>query len=158
GDDPQRRPEEDVEGPMGGVGPATEATGATDALPAPAERGALAEISRLLPYAREHAALFVVTLLVTVSLAVVDIPIPFALKKIIDSVLHQKQPVTLLGLDLPARSFLLAIFLCLVGIAVVKGLLLYLQRMSSETMGQRMIFALRMDLYRHLQSLSMPFF
>ena len=27
-----------------------------------------------------------------------------------------------------------------------------------ETMGQRMIYELRLDLYRHLQSLSMPFF
>jgi ABC-type multidrug transport system fused ATPase/permease subunit len=99
-----------------------------------------------------------VTLLASMALAVVDIPIPFFLKKVIDSVLHSKQPVTLVGFQLSARDFLLVIFISLAVIAVSKGLLLYLQRIVSETMGQRMIYELRMDLYRHLQSLSMPFF
>ena len=62
------------------------------------------------------------------------------------------------GFELSPHVFLLVIFASLVLIALIKGLLLYLPRMASETMGQIMIYELRMDLYRHLQSLSMPFF
>ncbi len=121
-------------------------------------RSALAEAARLLPYARPHRALFLLTLLWSVSLAVIDVPVPFFLKRVIDAVLRRHEHLALLGRDLPPRQFLFAIFLCLAVIAVAKGLLLYAQRIASETMGQRMIYALRMDLYRHLQSLSMPFF
>ncbi len=121
-------------------------------------RSALAEAARLLPYARPHRALFLLTLLWSVSLALIDVPIPFFLKRVIDAVLRRHEHLALLGRDLPPRQFLFAIFLCLAVIAVAKGLLLYAQRIASETMGQRMIYALRMDLYRHLQSLSMPFF
>ncbi len=126
--------------------------------PAAADRGALAEIARLLPYARPHRVLLVLTLLAGLALALVDIPIPFFLKRVIDAVLKHHEHLRLFGLDLPPRRFLLVIFLCLAAIAAAKGLLLYLQRVASEAIGQKMIFALRMDLYRHLQSLSMPFF
>src|SRR5467141_3753561 len=122
------------------------------------ERSALDEAARLLPYARPHRGLFLATLAVSLALAVIDVPLPFFLKKVIDAVLRRHEHLALLGRDLPPRQFLFAIFLCLAVIAVAKGLLLYAQRIASETMGQRMIYALRMDLYRHLQSLSMPFF
>ena len=49
------------------------------------ERGAWAEIRRLLPYARPHRALFAATLAVSVALSVIDVPIPFFLKKVIDA-------------------------------------------------------------------------
>jgi len=122
------------------------------------ERGALVEIRRLLPYARRHIGLFTATLVVSVALAVIDIPIPFFLKKVIDSVLVHHRTIQMFGADLSAREFLLVIFLGLVAIALVKGLLVYAQRMVSETMGQRMIYEMRLDLYRHLQSRSLPFF
>ena len=121
-------------------------------------RGALAEIARLLPYARPHRALFSVTLLVSLLVAVIDIPIPFFLKQLIDMALVRHETLRLLGREFAPRAFLAVVFAILAGIAVIKGLLLYLQRVSSETMGQRMIHALRLDLYRHLQSLSMPYF
>ena len=122
------------------------------------EWGAWAEIRRLLPYARPHRVLFAATLLLSVALAVVDVPIPFFLKKVIDAVLRHHESLNIFGLVLGPRQFLQVIFASLIGLAVVKGVLTYLQRTSSEKMGQRMIYALRLDLYRHLQSLSMPFF
>ncbi len=122
------------------------------------DRGAIAEVRRLLPYARGHAGLFTLTILASVALAVVDIPLPFFLKRVIDAVLAHHQTNRLLGWDLAPRDFLLGIFLCLVMLALGKGALLYFQRTVSETIGQRMIFDLRLDLYRHLQSLSMRFF
>ena len=122
------------------------------------EWGAWAEIRRLLPYARPHRVLFGATILLSVALSVIDVPIPFFLKKVIDAVLRHHESLRLFGLDLPPRQFLLAIFASLVGLAAIKGILTYLQRTASEKMGQRMIYDLRLDLYRHLQSLSMPFF
>jgi ATP-binding cassette, subfamily B, bacterial MsbA len=122
------------------------------------EWGAWAEIRRLLPYVRPQRALFAATLAVSIALAVVDVPIPFFLKKVIDAILRHHESLRLFGLDLPPRQFLLTIFLSLVALAVFKGLLTYVQRTFSEKIGQRMIYELRLDLYRHLQSLSMPFF
>ncbi len=122
------------------------------------DRGVLQEMARLLPYARPHRSLFFLTILVSVTLAVIDVPIPFFLKRVIDAVLRHHEHLDLFGFDLPPRRFLPAIFLCLAAIALAKGLLLYAQRIVSETMGQRMIYELRIDLYRHLQTLSMPFF
>ena len=122
------------------------------------ERGHLEELSRLLPYARRHAGLFGLTLFVSVLLAVIDVPIPFFLKHLIDAVLHNSARLTFLGLAVSAEQFLLAIFLSLLGLALVKGLLAYFQRTVSETIGQRIVFELRLDLYRHLQSLSIPYF
>src|SRR6266850_2961061 len=122
------------------------------------ERSALDEAARLLPYARPHRGLFLATLAVSLALAVIDVPLPFFLKKVIDAVLRHHEHLALFGFDLDPRQFLMAILLSLAALAVAKGILTYMQRMASETMGQRMIYALRLDLYRHLQSLSMPFF
>ena len=122
------------------------------------ERGALEEIRKLLPYAYPHRTVFFLTLLTSVALAVIDVPIPFFLKRVIDAVLRHHQSLEIIGYELPPRRFLLAIFGGLASLAVGKGVLIYLQRMASEKMGQRMIYEVRMDLYRHLQSLSMPFF
>jgi len=131
----------------------------SDAGPPPEkEWGAWAEIRRLLPYARPHLLLFGATILLSVALAVIDVPIPFFLKKVIDAVLRHHESLDIFGLVLGPPQFLLVIFASLVGLALVKGVLTYLQRVSSEKMGQRMIYELRLDLYRHLQSLSMPFF
>ncbi len=128
-------------------------------LPNPQEEwGAWDEIRRLLPYARPHRALFGATLLVSAALSVIDVPLPFFLKKVIDAVLRHHESLHIFGLDLEPRRFLLVIFASLVGLALAKGMLTYLQRTASEKMGQRMIYELRLDLYRHLQSLSMPFF
>ena len=131
---------------------------AAGASPPEKEWGAWAEIRRLLPYARPHRVLFGATLLVCVGLSVIDVPIPFFLKKVIDAVLRHDESLRIFALDLPPRQFLLVIFASLAGLAAAKGLLTYLQRTASEKMGQRMIYDLRLDLYRHLQSLSMPFF
>src|SRR5207247_3762263 len=71
---------------------------------------------------------------------------------------RRRESLQIFGLDLPPHQFLLVIFASLVGLALAKGILTYLQRTASEKIGQRMIYELRLDLYRHLQSLAMPFF
>jgi ATP-binding cassette, subfamily B, bacterial MsbA len=122
------------------------------------ERTLRAELARLLPYARRHAALFAITLAASVLLAVIDIPIPFFLKKVIDAVLKHHESARLFGQELSPRSFLFGIFVSLLTLAALKAAVVYVQRVVSETIGQRMIQELRLDLYAHLQSLSMGFF
>ena len=124
----------------------------------PLDRGAIEEIRWLLPYARRHSGLIALTVAASVGLAVIDIPLPFFLKHVIDAVLAHHRTDSLLGMQLQPREFLFAIFVCLVCMAVIKGGLLYFQRTTSETVGQRMMFELRSALYGQLQSLSMSFF
>ena len=122
------------------------------------ERTQLEELSRLLPYARRHRALLAITLGVTLLLAVIDVPVPFVLKHIIDAVLRHHRTQPLFGRLLAPEAFLTVIFATLAGLALGKGLLVYVQRTVSETIGQRIIYEMRLDLYRRLQSLSMRFF
>lgn len=122
------------------------------------ERSHLEEISRLAPYARRHVVLLGVALFVSVLLAVIDVPVPFMLKHVIDAVLKQHHLQSFLGIPLDPQQFLLGIFITLAVLALLKGALVYLQRTVGETIGQRMVFELRLDLYRHLQSLSMRWF
>jgi subfamily B ATP-binding cassette protein MsbA len=122
------------------------------------ERGHVEELTRLLPYARRHAWLLGAAVGLSTALAVVDIPIPFFLKRVIDAVLHRGAKSALLGHIGSPERFLFGIFVALVGLAVIKGVLVYFQRTVSETIGQRIIFELRLDLFRHLQSLSMRYF
>lgn len=122
------------------------------------ERSHLEELSRLAPYARRHLVLLGVALLVSVMLAVIDVPVPFMLKHVIDAVLRQSHLQSFLGIMLDPEQFLLGIFIVLGSLALLKGVLVYLQRTVGETIGQRMVYELRLDLYRHLQSLSMRWF
>ena len=122
------------------------------------ERSHLEELGRLAPYARRHSVLLGVALLVSVLLAVIDVPVPFMLKHLIDAVLKHHHVQTFLGFPLDPEQFLFGLFLSLATLAVIKGVLSYLQRTIGETIGQRMVFELRLDLYNHLQSLSMRWF
>src|SRR5204862_5186427 len=97
-------------------------------------------------------------LAVSLLLAVIDVPVPFMLKHLIDAALSRRHAVLFLGHPVMPERFLLGIFEALAGLALVKGVLVYFQRTVSETIGQRMVFEIRLDLYRHLQSLSMRWF
>ena len=122
------------------------------------ERGHWEELSRLAAYARRHRSLLGLTLLLSLLLAVIDVPVPFVLRRLIDAVLRHGAMPRLMGHPMPAERFLLGIFEALAALGLLKGLLVYYQRMVSETIGQRMVFEMRLDLYRHLQSLSMRWF
>ncbi len=121
-------------------------------------RGALVELLALLPYARRQKGLFAAALASSAALAVIDVPVPFLLKKILDGVLGAARQGRFFGWTLAAPEALQMVFVLLAGLALAKALLLYAQRTTAETLGQRIVYGLRMDLYRHLHSLSLPFF
>src|SRR5262249_1012270 len=84
------------------------------ALPEPThdgrERSQWEELSRLVPYARRHRLLLGLTLLVSLFLAVIDVPVPFMLKKIMDAVLRRHAHLALFGHDVGPEQFLVGIF------------------------------------------------
>jgi subfamily B ATP-binding cassette protein MsbA len=122
------------------------------------ERGHGEQLSRLVPYVRRHRALLALTFGLSLILAVIDVPVPFVLKHLIDATLSRRHTLTFLGHAVAPEQFLLGIFTVLAGLALGKGVLVYIQRVASETIGQRVVFEMRLDLYRHLQSLSMRWF
>jgi ABC-type multidrug transport system fused ATPase/permease subunit len=122
------------------------------------ERGHGEQLSRLVPYVRRHRALLALTFGLSLFLAVIDVPVPFVLKHLIDATLSRRHTLTFLGHAVAPEQFLLGIFTVLAGLALGKGVLVYIQRVASETIGQRVVFEMRLDLYRHLQSLSMRWF
>ena len=121
-------------------------------------RGPLAELLALLPYARRQKGLFTAALASSAALAVIDVPVPFLLKKILDGILGAARQGRFFGWTLAAPEALQVVFALLAGLALAKALLLYAQRTTAETLGQRIVYGLRMNIYRHLHSLSLPFF
>ena len=64
---------------------AAAASSASAALDEGRERTHWEELARLVPYARNHRVLLTVTLILSLLLAVIDVPVPFMLKHIIDA-------------------------------------------------------------------------
>ena len=93
-------------------------------------------------------------------LAVADVPIPYYIKHIIDDVLRSKNQRELFGVAVPwdRVTLLHVIFGLLVVTAAIKGVLVYLQRVVVERVGQTVVHELRVDLFHHLQSLDITFF
>ena len=118
------------------------------------------ELESLKPYLRPHRRLIAAAVGIATLLAVVDVPIPYYIKHIIDDVLRTKPHRHFFGFEtkLDKVELLHLIFACLVVNALVKGLLVLWQRVLTERVGQQVIYDLRGDLYRHLQGLDLTFF
>lgn len=121
-------------------------------------KGAMAELKAIYAYAGAERPLLISTFALSALLAVVDIPIPFFLKHVLDATLRGHTEAMASGNPPDPKRMLTYVFVCLLLLALAKGVLTYARRVTSETLGQRVIYSLRLDLYRHLQSLSMTFF
>ncbi len=124
----------------------------------PAGGGTKHDLATLRPYMRPHTLLIVSAVAVSVLLAVVDVPLPYFIRHIIDSVLRSRAKRQFLGFELEPVELLNVIFAFLVLNAALKGFLVYFQRIMTERVGQQVIFELRKDLFGHLQGLNLIFF
>lgn len=122
------------------------------------KKGPVEEFKAIYAYARRERPLMIVTFVLSLLLAVIDVPIPFFLKHVLNATLKRDTALIASGEQLDPKRMLLFVFFSLILLALIKGLLTYSRRVTSETLGQRVIYSLRLDLYRHLQSLSMTFF
>ena len=112
---------------------------------------------RFWPYARPHKGALAFTLAAAIAQALVDVPVPYILRHLVDGVLDKNgRPPAWLPQDHAAAVRVLC--LALLGVALFKGLTALVRRASSERAAQNIIFDLRCDLFRHMTRLSLPFF
>ena len=102
---------------------------------------------RLLGYLRPHTQAVVVALGAIVGYSVLQLAQPYLTKVAIDDHIATG---TLDGLDRIALAF----FIVLIGAFVLE----YVQTYTMQMMGQRIMFDLRMEIYRHLQRLDLRFY
>ena len=103
-------------------------------------------LTRLLGYALPHWRLGLATLSVTLLATAADLSIPLFLGQAIDQ-----------GLEEGAQAVLYAMAGLVVAFTVAKGLSQFGRQFMAEVLGQRVVFALRNQLYLHIQSLSFRF-
>jgi len=119
------------------------------------------EVAILRPYLRPHRLLLGGAVVVSLLLAVVDVPLPFFVRHIIDDVLRTRPRRYLFGFELSGIdpiTLLNLIFALLVVLAAFKGFLVYFQRILTERVGQQVVYEMRKDLFSHLQGLNLIFF
>jgi ATP-binding cassette subfamily B protein len=100
----------------------------------------------LLAYVRPHWRLSVATLAVTLLATGADLLIPRFLRDVID-----------IGLVEGDRQVLLVLALLVVAVTAFRGIAQFGRMFMAEVLSQRVVFALRNRLFRHIQSLSFRF-
>jgi ABC-type multidrug transport system fused ATPase/permease subunit len=121
-------------------------------------RGSAAELAWLWRRARRRSRLLASALVLTIALALIDIPVPFVLMALFDGAFDEAASPRLFGRSLDRSTYLLALVGGLVALAFVKGGLVLGQRVVAASFGQRVAHGMRVELFRHLQTLSLGFF
>lgn len=104
-------------------------------------------LRRLLRFAVPYWKRYVLSFCLVFGISALNLLQPMVIKWVIDGILETK------------RYHLLAYgALAILGVALVKGILQYLQRFSMSYAGQEVVFDIRNTLYRHLQQLSFSFY
>ena len=132
-------------------------------LGAPSKKGALRRgfksLPRILPYLRPYRKFAVLSVLITILLAVLALAEPWPLAFVVDSIIGDK----------PAPGWVTAIFGAGVGplialavaatlfLTLLSGGLTVLNEYLSTTVDQRMVLDLRSDMFEHAQKLSLAF-
>jgi ATP-binding cassette subfamily B protein len=103
-------------------------------------------LTRILRYAIPHWQLGLSTLLVTLIGIGADLVVPALLREVIDS-----------GIGRSDQSVLLTMAILVVAFTALKGFSQFGRQFMAEVLSQRVVFALRNQLYDHIQSLSFQF-
>ncbi len=107
----------------------------------------MSDLKRLLGYLKPHWIGVVIVILAMTAATVLEMSPAMLLRQIVDVALPQK--------DLPLLAKLCLGF---VGVAVLKGIVLYIQWYTSELIGQKVIFQMRQQIHDHLQTLPPSYF
>ena len=102
---------------------------------------------RLLGYLRPHTRVVAIAISAIVGYSVLQLVQPYLTKIAIDDHIATG---AIEGLDRIALAF----FIALIGSFVLE----YVQTYTMQIMGQRIMFDLRMEIYRHLQQLDLRFY
>jgi ATP-binding cassette subfamily B multidrug efflux pump len=104
-------------------------------------------MKRLIKYLKPYAKWVFLAIFLTVGVAMLSTIRPYLTKIAIDNYIINNDPVGLRN-----------IILILLGTLVFQGLVQYIMTYLTQWIGQKTIFDLRMELFRHIQKLSMSFF
>lgn len=104
-------------------------------------------MKRLLKYAKPYSKWLVLSVVLTVGVALASTIRPYLTKVAIDDYVINKN-----------SQGLLYIVLLLFGTLVVQGIVQYTMMYLTQWIGQKVILDLRMELFKHVQKLSMRFF
>ena len=107
----------------------------------------MVNFKRLLRYLLPHWPLVIVVLLAMVFSSILEMGPAVLVRQILDIALPQ--------MNLP---LLTRLSLAFVGVALVKGIVVYVQWYTSELIGQKVIYKIRQDIHRHLQTLPPSYF
>jgi ATP-binding cassette, subfamily B, bacterial MsbA len=102
---------------------------------------------RLLVYVKPYRWYLVLVLLVLICTTALTMLLPLIVQILVDTVLIQKN-----------TALLNQIALALVGVFLVQAIFNYIDHLTIEYVGQRVVANIRMQLYSHLQSLSLSFY
>ncbi|MDE2992036.1 MAG: ABC transporter ATP-binding protein [Chloroflexota bacterium] len=100
-------------------------------------------LRRLAAYALPHWRLAAGTLVVTLVATAAELAIPWVLKDVVDN-----------GLTQGSIAVLIVLAALVVALTAVKGTAQFGRQFASEWLGQRVVYTMRNQLYRHVQSLS----
>lgn len=104
-------------------------------------------LGRVLKYVRPYKARFVFTFLLTVLIAAVSPLRPMLIQYTFDNYIVK-----------PDAEGLLMMTLIIIGVLLLEGVLYYFYTYSANWLGQTVIKDLRMEIYRHINSLKLRFF
>jgi len=104
-------------------------------------------MKRLLQYLKPYRLWIALAIILTIGISLATTIRPYLTKIAIDKYIVNKDGIGL-------RNIILILF----GTLVMQGLLQYVMTYLTQWIGQRTIYDLRMQLFRHLQGLSMSFF
>ncbi|HEX6460177.1 MAG TPA: ATP-binding cassette domain-containing protein [Thermoleophilaceae bacterium] len=135
----------------------------TEMLGAPTTKGALRRgfkvMPRILPYLKPYRKFAVISVTLTVLLAVLALAQPWPLAFTVDSIIGHKEPpswvTNIFGSSVGAK-ILLAVGATLF-LTAVSGLMTVWNEYLSTTIDQRMVLDFRSDMFEHAQKLSLAF-
>jgi len=104
-------------------------------------------MKRLIHYLKPYGKWVIIAIVLTVGVALFSTVRPYLTKIAIDNYIANKDPIGLRN-----------IVLLLIGTLIIQGFIQYLMTYLTQWIGQKTIFDLRMELFSHVQKLSMKFF
>ncbi|MBM3935451.1 MAG: ABC transporter ATP-binding protein [SAR202 cluster bacterium] len=104
-------------------------------------------VTRLMRYMRPHMKLVVITFLAMMVYTATVVALPWLTKLVIDDYIRTR--------DLSGLNMIVAIF---IGVAALQFAMSYAHQRLLSYIGQRMLYTIRVQLFSHIQRLSMSFF
>ncbi|MCD4686877.1 MAG: ABC transporter ATP-binding protein/permease [Anaerolineae bacterium] len=113
---------------------------------------------RILRYMRPYWRIAVLTYAALIGATLLMLVSPWLIGNAIDAALGSGNDFALFPDDWSQRRMLTVTALLVIAIAIVRGLINFVQRYGTQWLGRKVAYAIRLDLYQHLQRLPFSFY